>query len=414
MSGTIKIQPENTLKGNDIYELRNKTFNFKEGEKIDKVYITDNGINHKNLINIANIKLSETISTVDYAGKVAIKAKYEKELDNEEFDNVNARSIRVQNFHKTANEATKLEKDPNDKGLDALLKEVKGTEILVKLLCSEISGFPAVTNDNVKINGLIEVALSIEQGETNPKLSFLVVKGVINFNLVESFFLQERTCCCFNYTIGNTSLDYETKRNATSQFSTLPVDSSIIDAMCYSNENTIYKVTSQPESSSTELASNCCLLCFQACMYCYYCKCCDCCAFCACPVYDTIKTKTISVQASDTHVIGSEIIELRGDIVREEGLKLKIKKEVEKEGVVVFYYLSPLDRKVHKCTLKLKQADFTGAKRFVNLLGKYRGKAIDHKEVYADPVGIFNKATSSINANNTMSIASGYLKNIAK
>lgn len=405
MSGTSKVVPENSLKGKDIYEFRNKTFNFKEGEKNEKIYITDNGIIHKNLSNIANIKLTETISTVDYGGKVAVQAKYEKDLESEEFDNATARSVRAQNFHKTATEATKLEKDPNDKGLDSLIKEVKGTEILVKLLCSEISGFPALTNDNVTISGLIEVALSIEQGETNPKISFLVVKGVIDFNLVESFFLQERTCCCFNYAIGNAFLDYETKRNATSQFSTLPVDACIIDAMCYSNENTLYKATSQPESSSAELAGNCCLLCFQVCMFCYNCKCCDCCACCACPVYDTIKTKTISVKASDTHIIGSEIIESRGDIVKEEGLKFKIKKEVEKEGVVVFYYLSPLDKKNHKCTLKLKQSDFTGAKRFVNLLGKYRTKVIDHREVYAEPVGIFNKGVSAAIPN-----ASDYFK----
>jgi hypothetical protein len=59
--------------------------------------------------------------------------KYGKELESEDFDNANSRSIRAQSFHKTANEATKLEKDANDKGLEALIKEVKGTEILVKM-----------------------------------------------------------------------------------------------------------------------------------------------------------------------------------------------------------------------------------------------------------------------------------------
>ena len=248
----------------------------------------------------------------------------------------------------------------------------------------------------MKINGLIEVALSIEDGEINPKLSFFVVKGEVDIALSEYFALIERTCClaCCNYSAGGVQLDYQQSRNATSQFSTLPIEGTVFDATCYSNEDVSFKT----KSRTSDLAVTCteCLLnCLGCCMLCANCKCCDCCTCCSCiPIMDRISNYSIFFKAKDSRLIGvqEEGPKVGTATVIEHGLRFDITKSFEKSVYVAFYYRSPLDNKSHKCTLKLADGDFLNAKRFVNLIGKYRSKCntvlIEHSPIQVSPVGL--------------------------
>jgi hypothetical protein len=330
----------------------------------------------------------QLISTVNYAGTPNIVTKTNKDIESEGFDDIEARQKRLDSFYKTSLESTKS-KSGNDKDIEGILKEVKGTDVLVKLNCSEISGLPAITDDNVKVTGQIDVALSIEEGGTHPKLSFFVLKGVIDFSASESFSLKERTCCCINYSLGSMDLEYETQKKLSSQFSTLRVNESIIDAMCYSNENSMYKAKSIPNTSNSS----------GSCFDCSGCKCCSCsccscsCCFDCCPVCDTLTTKKLTFDASDSREIGSHKVMPLNDTVKENGLKTDLTKLVDKEIVVVFYYRNILDNNIHKCTMKLSNDDYAAAKSFVNLLAKYRAASTDHPAIYAAPIGNFGKSS---------------------
>jgi len=391
-----------------LYDVKNKALTFKssKGSKLGsdtKEYILDNSINHANLEKIASISYNESKTAVQLNGKTTFETKTllnEKAKSN---DSAEVRAIRIKNFHNAASEATKTA-GSNDKDIESLIKEVKGSSVLLKLVCSQISGFPAVTDDNLTVNGLVEVTLSIDEGDVNPKISFLVVKGVLDVSMSESFYLQETTCCscctfccpCFNSTVGDANLEYVTKKNATSQFVTLPVEHAVIDAMCYQNEDSSYQASSK-QIQAEGYCSKCmiyCIQCYGYCIQCYgYCstccsknnsKCCDC-----CPSVNTTNVQNIKFKAVDTRVIGvvPQVMESRDQIV-EDGLKINITKAIDREVFVVFYYVSRLDNQTHKCTMKLKDSgDFLSAKRFVNLLDKYRSKSFEHKEITARPVG---------------------------
>lgn len=379
-------------------------FHFKDGLKIeadDKSYVTDNGFNHLNLEKAGDLLISKVDTTVSYLGKVKTTKKTENDQSARgELDDVKARSERIQNFHAAANKATTMELGNNDKDIESILTEVTGTSVLVKLQCSEIVGFPAVTTD-LKISGLIDVALSIE-GEANPKISFFVVKGVVDVSLFEYFSMMERSCCCVccNYSIGDVSLDYQQSRNATSQFSTLPIEGTVIDATCYSNEDISFKTKSRTRDLPITV-TDCCFSCFGCCMFCANCKCCDCFTCCDCiPIMDKISNYQVLFRAKDSRLIGVHPDGPKigtADVV-EHGIRFDVTKSFEKAVFVVFYYRSPLDNKTHKCTMKLNNGDFLNAKRFVNLLGKYRSKCqtqlLEHNAIEVNPVGQLSNGTN--------------------
>lgn len=368
-----------------------------EGQRLDPDhFILEDGVNQNALSKISEVSYAERVSTVNYAGTPNISTKTNKDIESKDFDDIEARQKRLDSFYKNSLESTKS-KSGKDKDIEGILKEVKGTDVLVKLNCSEISGLPSITDDSIKVTGQIDVALSIEEGGSHPKLSFFVLKGVIDFSASESFSLKERTCCCINYSLGSMDLEYETQKKLSSQFSTLRVNESIIDAMCYSNENSLYKAKSIPNTSNSSGMGSCfdCSGC--KCCSCCSCSCCSCsCCFDCCPVCDTLTTKNLTFNASDSREIGSHKVMPLNDTIKENGLKTDLTKQVDKEIVVVFYYRNILDNNIHKCTMKLSNDDYANAKSFVNLLAKYRATATEHPAIYAAPIGNFGRSSGDI------------------
>lgn len=394
------------------FNIRNKTFTFDDGVNFSKgqetTYVLNDGINHKNLSKVGNLAISEITNKISFLGKVSMTVKTEQDTSTKEFDNEEARNLRIQNFHSAAEVATKSTLGDNDRDMESLLQEVPGTKILAKLLCTEITGFPTITDDNVKVNGLIEVTLSAEEGDINPKISFLAKKGIIDVNLYEYFSLAERSCCCIccNYSQGSALLSYGTSRVLTSQFSVLPVEGTVIDGYCYSNEDVSFKAQTTDAKSFDCCKCSCkdCLLdcikcsiaCYKCLFYCATCKFCDCCTCCDCvPIMDKLSSVAIAFKASEKRLIRPD--ELGGKsscTIYENGVKFDISKSFSKDVFVVFYYRSPLDNRSHKCTIKLSDGNFLEGKRFVNLLGKYRSRTsapIEHNPICSYPVGSFGQ-----------------------
>lgn len=163
------------------------------------------------------------------------------------------RSVRISTFEKSADARQSAPYDGYD-DIDVALR--RGEKILVSLDCSEISGLPSTTADDV-FTGAIKVSV-VEETETKAvRVFFTVLEGSVELSVKENFYdsdsFYECICCCIPVSldfIGHTvysKSDMKYTRNVlrTAQFCTLPANPCVLDAMCYRSTKDEFSATSR-------------------------------------------------------------------------------------------------------------------------------------------------------------------------
>jgi hypothetical protein len=138
--------------------------------------------------------------------------------------------------------------------------------------------------------------------------------------------------CCFCCLKGDFAQSYRIDQDFTSQFSVLPVNKVVIDAMTYRQANTAFKAEAKKEKGPWID-----LLCRFQC-------CCNCCACCIGTI--KIEDQVDKFELKETHVIGAQPRAIKEGTKTIDGAEWKIVKEGKDDIVVVLHYRSILGKTI--------------------------------------------------------------------
>ena len=345
-------------------------------------------------------------------------------------------------------------------------------EVVVSTLkIVNITGMPATTQ-NITVHGSIEVALVRGKDDKGyPRLLFSVAQGTAQLTVHEKFTFWQNDftratdmsgeynpcgicACCFpcltvsagaastyssNNTKGSFFYDYSISREITNQFSYLPLQNTLIDAMAYNESKAHFKAKAgddnQTSSSGTVTAAyenhcfkNCCMwecckcdcACNCSCMACLTCTCIKCpkCPSC-CPCCKRVGNAKIGISttsktvdyvdtfdAKEDHVVGKEPALHGFTSGEDEGVEWSVTKELTNDVFVVLQYRSMHDNKQHVCKMQVKHSKtaYADARTFVSAVGSNRCPFFTHPAYDVNPVGTFGQLGGATNASSGFGI----------
>eukprot|EP01031_Cornospumella_fuschlensis_P040136 gene40136-48911_t len=237
-------------------------------------YFDDDGGRHPERIN----NVGTTVITVSDVRKDDPNARSLYELPTDDTD---ARKKRFELFEEQAK--NNLQSFDNFDAFEPFLGERE--KILVTLDCNEIVGYPATTTTNATLRGLVKVSI-IQHEVDGLRLYFSLAKGTKEIHAKERFYEAQSSTdcvCCFiklsaegasDYLVSQANMDYTSGNFFSTQFFTLPVTPTLINAMCYRASVNEFNAKTASAGAGANAKKNCC-------SDCPPCKC-TCCEGCEC------------------------------------------------------------------------------------------------------------------------------------